>query len=118
MKPIPLKQLIQISPLDKATKEKALKSLPNLNQRQQFELTKICWDAISLTYQSLVKEKHDQMFDEMSSGKAVYTQKDFKNAEKEIFNKFLVKIDETQSQEEAQAIKAKLKTPPSPSPIQ
>jgi hypothetical protein len=118
MKPIPLKQLLDIAPLEKATKEKILNSLPNINERQKFELTKMCWDAISLMFQSQVKTKHDQMFREMKSGESVYNKQDFQSVEKEIFNKFLVKIDETQSQEEAQAIKAKLKTPPSPPPVQ
>lgn len=117
MKPIPLKQLINIAPLGKDIKEKSLMSLPDLTQRQKFELIKMCWDAISLTFQSKVKARHDQMFEEMKSGQSVYNKQDFVNAEKEIFNKFLVKIDETQSKEEAEAIKTQLNNPDSPPPI-
>jgi len=54
----------------------------------------------------------------MTSGKAVYEKQDFISAENEIFNKLLVKIDETQSQEQVQALKDKLKSSQSPPPTQ
>jgi hypothetical protein len=116
MKPIPLNQLLEIAPLEKVTKEKILNSLPNINERQKFELTKMCWDAISLMFQSKVKTKYDEMFREMKLGESAYTKADFQNAENEIFNKLLVKIDETQSLEEAEALKQQLKSPDSPPP--
>ena len=110
MKSIPLKQLIQISPIDQATKQKTLEQLPKLNEIQKLKLYTTLWKSISLMYQSFVKEKLDAMLDEMAHGKAVYEKEDFKNAEAEIFNKLLVKIDETQSQEDVEALQAQLKT--------
>ncbi len=117
MKPIPFHQLVKISPLDQATKDKILASLPNLSDSQKFELSKTLWNSISLTLQSFVKEKHDQMLEDMASGKANYEKQDFQRAENEIFNKLLVKIDETQSKEEAEALKQQLKNPNSPPPV-
>ena len=114
MKPISLKQLVTITPSNKKTKKKALKSIPTLSETGKFKLSQICWKSISLSYQVLVKEKIDKMFKQMAMGEASYEKQDFVNAENEIFNKLLVKIDETQSKEEAEAIKAKLKTPDSP----
>ncbi|MFC1627185.1 hypothetical protein ACFL18_01350 [Patescibacteria group bacterium] len=111
MKPISLPQLIQIAPLTKEEKQKILKELPSLNQLQKFRITKTLWNSIRLTYQSFIKEKIDSMMDEMTRGKAIYEKEDFKNAENEIFNKLLVKIDETQSKEAAEALKTQLKTP-------
>lgn len=117
MKPVSLKQLVTITPLNNKTKQKTLKSLPTLSETGKFKLSQICWKAISLHYQVLVKEKIDQMFKQMAMDEASYEKQDFVNAENEIFNKLLVKIDETQSQEEAETIKAKLKTPDSPPPV-
>lgn len=117
MKPISLKQLVTLTPINNQTKQKALKALPNLTESQKFDLSKTCWNSISLNYQILVKKKFDQMFEEMAAGKTNYTKEDFTNAENEIFNKLLVKIDETQSTEEAEALKAQLKTPNSPPPV-
>ena len=110
MKPIPLKQLIQITPIDNKTKEKTIRVLSSLSPQKKLELTKTCWQSISLFFQSLVSQKHQQMLDEMAHGKAIYTKKDFKNAENEIFNKLLVKIDETQSKEEIETLKQQLKS--------
>jgi len=118
MKPFTLKQLINITPIEKNLKQKLTIALPKLNQIQKFELRKMCWDSIILMTQNLTKTKRDQMFSDMKSGKAIYNKQDFKNAEKEIFNKLLVKIDETQSTEESEALKAQLKTPDSPPPIE
>ena len=111
MKPIPLKQLIQNAPNNKEIKQKTLNQLPKLNELQKFQLYKTLWKSVSLMYQSFVKEKIDSMLDEMAHGKAIYTKKDFKNAENEIFNKLLVKIDETQSKEEIETLKQQLNSP-------
>jgi len=112
MNSIPSSNLIKITPFNKAVKDKILKQLPNLSEAQKIAITNSCWRSISITYQAHVKEKMDQMLEEMTSGKAVYEKQDFISAENEIFNKLLVKIDETQSQEQVQALKAKLKSPP------
>jgi len=112
MKPISLHQLIKIAPLTQKEKDDLIAKLPSLNSIQKFKITKTLWNSIKLTYQSFVKEKIDSMLDEMAHAKAVYEKQDFISAENEIFNKLLVKIDETQSQEQVQALKAKLKSPP------
>lgn len=116
MQNLTLKQLTAISPLNQSVKQKLIAAIPNLSQRQKFELSKSLWRSIALTYKSFVKEKIDSMLDEMAHGKAVYEKQDFQNAENEIFNKLLVKIDTVQSEEEAEAIKQQLKTPDSPPP--
>jgi hypothetical protein len=108
MKPIPLAQLIKISPYDQKTKQDLLAALPRINDSQKFKLRQNVWSLISTTYQSFVKEKIDSMLDEVARGKAIYEKKDFTNAENEIFNKLLVKIDETQSKEEVEALKHQL----------
>ncbi|MEA3354980.1 MAG: hypothetical protein U9Q63_00635 [Patescibacteria group bacterium] len=108
MKPIPLSQLIKIAPLTQKEKQDLLAKLPSYNSIQKLKITKILWKSISLTYQSFVKEKMETMLDEMAHAKAIYEKKDFKNAENEIFNKLLVKIDETQSKEEVEALKHQL----------
>ncbi|MBU1085608.1 MAG: hypothetical protein ABII08_04710 [Candidatus Beckwithbacteria bacterium] len=108
MNSIPLNQLVKIAPLDQASKDKILTQLPTLSDTQKFEISKTLWNSISLTFQSFVKEKQQAMLDEMASGKAVYEKKDFQNAENEIFNKLLVKIDETQSAEEVKTLKSQL----------
>jgi hypothetical protein len=116
MKPISLKQLVQIAPLNNKTKQKTLNALSGLNESQKFEIARHCWKSISLSYQVLVKDKFDKMLDEMARGQAVYEKQDFQNAENEIFNKLLLKIDTVQSAEEAEAIKQQLKNPDSPPP--
>ena len=108
MLPISLKQLVTITPLNNKTKQKVLDALPSMSESQQFLISTQCWQAISMSYQVLVKAKQDQMFDEMTKGEANYEKKDFTNAENEIFNKILVKIDETQSKEEVEALKHQL----------
>jgi len=118
MKPISLKQLIEITPLNNQTKQKTLAALPNLNQDQKLAITRQCWKSISLSYQVKVSAKFDEMFEEMAAGKATYEKQDFQNAENELFNRLLVKIDQVQSQEETEELKSKLKTPDSPPPIE
>ncbi len=108
MLPISLKQLITITPLNNKTKQKVLDALPTMSESQKFLVSTQCWQAISMSYQVLVKAKQDQMFDEMTKGQATYEKQDFVNAENEIFNKLLVKIDETQSSEEVEALKQQL----------
>ncbi|MFH2061922.1 MAG: hypothetical protein ABIJ43_02970 [Candidatus Beckwithbacteria bacterium] len=108
MLPISLKQLVTITPLNNKTKQKILDALPTMSESQQFLVSTQCWQAISMSYQVLVKAKQDQMFDEMVKGKTTYEKKDFQNAENEIFNKLLVKIDETQSAEEVKTLKHQL----------
>jgi hypothetical protein len=112
-----LNQLITISPLNQGIKEKLTASLSTLSPRQKFDLTKSLWRSITLTYKSLTKEKIESMLDEMAHAKATYEKADFQNAENEIFNKLLVKIDETQSSEEAESLKQQLKNPDSPPPV-
>jgi hypothetical protein len=108
MKPVSLNQLIKIAPLTQKEKNNLLEKLPSLNSIQKLKITKTLWISIRLTYQSFVKEKIDSMLDEVARGKAIYEKKDFTNAENEIFNKLLVKIDETQSKEEVEALKHQL----------
>ncbi len=117
MKNLNLKQLITISPLNQSVKQKLTSALPNLSPQQKFELTKSLWRSITLTYKSLTQEKIDSMLEQMVKAEKSYEKKDFQNAENEIFNKLLVKIDETQSKEQADTIKSKLKTPDSPPPV-
>ena len=117
MNPISLPQLIKIAPLTQKEKDDLTAKLPSLNDIQKLKITKTLWSAVRLTYQSFVKEKIDSMLDEMAHAKATYEKADFQNAENEIFNKLLVKIDETQSSEEAEALKQQLKTPDSPPPV-
>ena len=75
MKPIPLQQLIKISPLTQVEKDKILKKLPELNQLQKFKITKTLWNSIRLTYQSFVKEKIQSMLDEMAHDKTINEKK-------------------------------------------
>jgi hypothetical protein len=116
MNPISLPQLIKIAPLTQKEKDDLIAKLPSFNSIQKFKITKTLWISVRLTYQSFVKEKIDSMLDEMAHAKAVYEKEDFQNAENEIFNKLLVKIDETQSSEEAESLKQQLKSPNSPPP--
>lgn len=117
MQNITLSQLIKISPLSEGVKQKLLSAEPGLNPSQKSELFKTLWRSISTIYHSFVAEKSDQMLEEMIKGQHLYEKKDFQNAESEIFNKLLVKIDETQSQEEVETLKQQLKSPLVPPPI-
>lgn len=108
-KPLNLKQLVQIVPLEEKIKQQVLEQEDNLTAGQKYKISKICWRLLETIFITRVKQKKQEMIKEIAAGTASYEKEDFKRIEDEVLADILIKLDEVKSQEELAEIKNKIK---------
>jgi hypothetical protein len=104
-----LRQLVQISPISDAIKNRVMNEESNLTEEDKFKISQICWQTISVAIQARCEDKFDQMLKETAEGGMVYQKEDFDREEDAIIAEFLIKMDQLQTDQKMDDVKAELK---------
>jgi len=106
-KPLTLKQLIQIVPLDEKVKQSVLNEEERLTADQKYKISKTCWRLLSTIFISRIKNKKEEMIKKISQGEE-FNKEDFKRIEDEVLADILIKLDEVKSEEEIKTVKKQI----------
>ncbi len=106
---ISLKNLIEVSPFDTATRNQLLEKLETLTDDQKFRLSGACWQALSRQFQARYKAKVAQTILDISEGKTTATKEDLAKIESDMYLEFAALLKSGQTEEEVSQIRQEIK---------
>lgn len=106
---IDLKQLVHITPFPADVKHDLLEKVDSLSEDKRYELTQLCWGAISTEHQNKLQFSFQKAMHEMATGKKTYSKEDFAKMEEVQLSELLRKLDVAENQQEIEEVRQKLK---------
>ena len=107
---ITLNSLVKVAPFDEKTRGDILSKIEKneLDESQKLQMTSLCWDMITMLYETQLQIIYDAMLLEETEGKKTYSQNDFIEQRLKLMNEIAVQFEAVSKEEAITEVKKQL----------